>query len=1043
LRSQRTRFEQTDAPDVLINSHASKSINSFAALVHNPEGIYASLKSINLNNSSNVFLIRPISFISTVLRATLLVLLFVFSHTLEAQYTIGGTASSLGGDCYRLTAASNSQAGYVYQNAAIDLNEAFDLTFDVYLGTNNGGADGIVFVLRGTLAAPYIGNNGGAIGYNGAGFSSNSIGIEVDTWFNGGFGDLAADHIGMFQDGTVNHNSVNSLAAPIQASATNANVEDGNFHTFNVRWDPISQDLEVYFDCDYRIMYSGDIINTVFGGDNMVHWGFLGTTGGANNVQEFCLTTSIDSLVTPLSDHTICNGDSVQLNAGDDDMDFTWTPAAGLSASNVNDPWASPASTTTYSVEIVHNCDTLYDTSVVSVIQPNFNAFGTVDDALCNDSCDGSIDLNIANGTGFYSFNWSTGDSIADIENLCAGTYTVTVQDVDTSSENYLCFLEETYTIDEPDPIVNTMTNVSNTSCPDGLTCDAEATATAAGGTFPYSFIWSTGEPFQTAQQLCADSNFVTITDANGCTFQDFVMIDIPDTIRTVAFGDTQICISNIASMIAATTGGTPPYGYVWSEGSLNGSVISNNQVVPVTPEVTTTYFVQSTDANGCTGDTSKVLVKVRPPLDVELASEDTICPADTVPVFATGVGGDSVYTFTWDNGTFGNQISVSPDLSRWFVVTVSDACGTPSYTDSIFVQVGGYPRIRAAVNVEDDSICAGESVYLISSAFGGFEGPQSYDYRWEHTDDLKAVQFVQPTKTTTYTTTVTDQCLSEPGIASITIHVGKASIPEIIAEPAEACAATDVILRIENHNPKYIYRWWVDDETFIEDFDADSLIWQFSEAGCNPMRVDATTDFGCFAEKAEQCIVRIYEPAVPNYETDEAFVANNDQVVTFFDRSENAVSTEWYIQGDTLISPGAFERFYRDTLDDLSFKLVAISAEGCRDSIISSVPFVYLTQLYFPKAFTPNGDGMNDIFQIRGEAISTQDFNLQIFDRWGRQAFRSVNPDFGWDGHYPNGERAPLGVYPFVLQYRDHLGELRVVRDQVVNMSGEEVGIR
>ena len=151
--------------------------------------------------------------------------------TASAQYTIGGSASSIGGGCYQLTSATNSQAGYVYQNQAINLNEAFNYKFRVYLGTNNGGADGIVFVLRGSLGTPYIGTGGGGLGFNGTGFSSNSLGVEVDTWYNGNFNDIAADHIGILKNGTVDHGSANSLAGPIQASASNANVEDGNYHS--------------------------------------------------------------------------------------------------------------------------------------------------------------------------------------------------------------------------------------------------------------------------------------------------------------------------------------------------------------------------------------------------------------------------------------------------------------------------------------------------------------------------------------------------------------------------------------------------------------------------------------------------------------------------------------------------------------------------------------------------------------------------------------------------------------------------------------------
>ncbi|MEX2596874.1 MAG: gliding motility-associated C-terminal domain-containing protein [Salibacteraceae bacterium] len=962
----------------------------------------------------------------------------------NGQFLVGGSAASIAGDCYRLTSAVNNQAGYVYQNQAINLNEPFDYMFDVYLGTNNGGADGIVFVLRGTLAAPYIGAAGGAIGYSGAGFSSNSIGIEVDTWQNAGFGDLVADHIGILKNGTVDHTSANSLAAPIQASANNANVEDGNYHTFNVRWDPSSQDLEVYFDCDYRLLHNGDIVNDIFGGDSLVHWGFLGTTGGANNVQRFCFTQPIDSVINSLEDQTICDGDSVQLDAGDAAATYDWTPSTSLSSASINAPWASPSASTTYFVEISYKCDTVNDTVTVNVIQPGFNTFVVIEDAWCNGECSGSIDLSVVNGSGVYEYDWSTGDTIQDIDSLCTGTYSVTIQDVDTSSATYLCTLIESFNINEPDPLTSSISNPTKTSCPDGSTCDASASVSAGGGTFPYGFLWSSGEVSPNPSQLCADTNFVTITDANSCTIVDYVIIDIPDSITTTGYGDSLICISNIAAVTAATIGGTPPFSFIWRENSLNGTVVSTDQSFSVTPEITTTYFVETTDANGCVGDTSQVLIKVRDPLSATIEHVDTICPYDTIEISVEGFGGDSLYTFSWSSGQFGTEINVSPNMSQWFSVTLADVCGTPRYKDSVFIQVGGYSAIDASIRFEDDSICKGESVYLIAEGRGGYKGPQEYKYSWGHTSDENGVQFVRPNKTTSYSLSVEDMCLSEQDEATITVYVGEPEIPIISSFPEITCSETPVVMRIENYNQKLQYKWIVDSTVGFDSLGIDSLNYLFTQRGCHHVSVESTTDFGCRAIKEEACLVRILEDPEAAYASDPKQPSNIDQVVQFYNRSTNAESFTWFFDDDTLVNDNTFQRYYADSLSDLSFILVAVSEDGCTDTLESSLKFLNETLVYFPNAFTPNGDGLNDVFKIEGEAVSNLDFELLIFDRWGRQVFRSVSPNYGWDGFYPNGERGAQGVYPFVLRYRDHLGEMRVLRDQVtISSNGVPTSLR
>jgi len=968
----------------------------------------------------------------------LTMVILLCSYSVFSQFTIGGNAISTGNDCYQLTAALNIQSGYVYQNSALNLNEPFNYKFQVNLGTNNGGADGIMFVLRGTLAAPYIGANGGAIGYDGPGFSSNSIGIEVDTWNNGaGNGDLVADHIGIFKNGTNNHNSINSLAGPIQASATNANVEDGNDHTFNVRWDPVAQELEVYLDCDFRLQYQGDIINTVFNGDTLVHWGFLGTTGGASNVQSFCFTEVIDSLVNDMQDETICLGGSVQLDAGTIALDYTWTPSIGLSSTVVHNPIASPSITTQYIVEESYQCDTIHDTVNVTVIQANFTTTGTLIEPLCNGDCDGSIDLSVSNVNGVYDYSWSNGDTTQDISSLCQGTYIVTVQDLDTLSTAYLCTLSDTFTIGEPPVLIADIINATKTSCPYSTSCDASADGQATGGVSPYTYTWSNGEFGISAFQLCPDTNWITINDANGCEEVAFKLIEIPDTIKTDAFSDTLVCVSRNAALIASSVGGTSPFSYVWTEGSLLGPVVSSNQGLTVSPAATTQYFVASTDSKGCVGDTAEVTVKVRYNLGIEVPQVDTICPYDTIDIEVLGLGGDSIYTYSWSNGAFGSSISVSPDEPIWYKVTVSDFCGSPPYVDSVYVQVGGYSPILAKIKLDDDSLCVGDQTFMIANGRGGFGGLAEYQYQWSGNDETSNILFNRPQQTKTFTVTISDLCLSSPGIASTTIHVGKPVSPIFEAYPNEVCIQTDVLVKLTNFNEVYSYRWSFGDGDTLYDYALDSIYYTFYKPGCYDVNIAAVTDFGCFSQRTESCAVKVLNQPKANFVNYPSEPSNLSPIVDFIDISEGAVKRTWYVENDTLPEISRFDREFLEYDQPFDVLLVVTSADGCVDSIRKSLNFAYETVLYYPSAFTPNQDGVNDIFLIVGEAIESEGFELIIFDRWGHEVFTSRDFATGWNGFLRDGSRAPQGAYPFVLSYYLSDGTLKRVRDQVLISSG------
>lgn len=97
-------------------------------------------------------------------------------------------------------------------------------------------------------------------------------------------------------------------------------------------------------------------------------------------------------------------------------------------------------------------------------------------------------------------------------------------------------------------------------------------------------------------------------------------------------------------------------------------------------------------------------------------------------------------------------------------------------------------------------------------------------------------------------------------------------------------------------------------------------------------------------------------------------------------------------------------------TQDKIKMRLVATNNEGI-ESVSNFVTATRPLNIYIPNAFTPNGDGLNDQFIVKGEGIDF--FQMSVFDRWGKLLFQSSHPELGWDGKI-NGEAAPGGVYTF-----------------------------
>ena len=96
----------------------------------------------------------------------------------------------------------------------------------------------------------------------------------------------------------------------------------------------------------------------------------------------------------------------------------------------------------------------------------------------------------------------------------------------------------------------------------------------------------------------------------------------------------------------------------------------------------------------------------------------------------------------------------------------------------------------------------------------------------------------------------------------------------------------------------------------------------------------------------------------------------------------------------------------------------VQVEKNGCEDAdtliIVEDCPSL----IWFPNSFTPNGDGVNEVFMPVYDHVTL--YQLRIYNRWGQLMFESSNIDQGWDGKF-NGDLCPMGVYIFISEYTDN----------------------
>ena len=233
----------------------------------------------------------------------------------SAAFCMAGSATEMyPSRCVQITPNAPGQAGCVWNTSKINLAASFDYNFTVFLGAADGGADGITFAMQDSPAgASACGGTGQDIGMGGV---TRSVVVEFDTYNNDYMGytnDIAADHIAISLNGNINA----AVAGPIQASATNVNIEDGVNHAVRIVWTQSTKLFEVYFDGVLRLSYTNDIVTNVFTGTNMVYWGMTGSTGGFYNQQTLC-PGNLPGSPLPL---TFFNG----FLKNEKDIEFNWT----------------------------------------------------------------------------------------------------------------------------------------------------------------------------------------------------------------------------------------------------------------------------------------------------------------------------------------------------------------------------------------------------------------------------------------------------------------------------------------------------------------------------------------------------------------------------------------------------------------------------------------------------------------------------------------------------------------------------------------------
>lgn len=202
------------------------------------------------------------------------------------------------------------------------------------------------------------------------------------------------------------------------------------------------------------------------------------------------------------------------------------------------------------------------------------------------------------------------------------------------------------------------------------------------------------------------------------------------------------------------------------------------------------------------------------------------------------------------------------------------------------------------------------------------------------------------------------------------------------------------------------------------------SPLHSFVDPGIYDVRVEITSPIGCFTAASFPNWIEIKESPSADFIYAPEQPSNFNPTVDFTNQSINYIKQQW-IFGD---AGRSLERDPTFTFPDTGtylVDLIAIHQNGCKDTATVLIDVLPRVTYHMPNAFTPNGDGKNDVFAGKGFTDGMTDFELTIWSRWGELLYQSENPEEGWDGTKQNsGEDLPVGVYVYQVKYTDPRGE-------------------
>jgi len=560
-------------------------------------------------------------------------------------------------------------------------------------------------------------------------------------------------------------------------------------------------------------------------------------------------------------------------------------------------------------------------------------------------------------------------------------------------------------------------------------------TLTAANNVQNTNLDWApnTGINDDEAQTVIASPRipitYTATVELDGCSASDTITITVdPFDFPNIPSNDLTICQNTSVQLAEQLSNET---SYSWTpDSTLNSGDISG----PIaSPSSTTTYTLTATSLNNLCSQTEQVTVNVEP-INVEILNPDSvfICLGESIELNSETTSNGAGQTWLPDaflTNIDNENVSVSPEFTITYIAQLE--IGSCTHTDQVVVVVDSLPSQPIIAVPDKDGYCVGDTVTLISPTYDPVNFPNMV-YNWS-----PATGQLSPSSNPNLIVVV-DGPITYSRMNGNRECAGEDNIELLMAQDFELmadgnqtiCPGEDAIITASSPSNNIQFSWATSSGNIV-DTGEEVMV---SPVTSTTYEVTAKDDSGCFTH-VETVTVEV----VSTFSISGITVLNNTgttldptnvvkgqqiELVAATDPSLTGATYEWFADGvsfltTTSANSGLFTVPDFEGERTIVYEVLITDSDGCFGEANISVNFTGDFDPLIPNIFSPNGDNVNDNFNlISGSSSSVVINNFQVFNRWGELVYDNENSSNGWDGMH-DGKPAPADVYIYKIDYQ------------------------